>query len=596
MTARLDLVMPSSKPGTICLIRPPAVESFRFATTSIALPLGLAYISAALKAAHHEVHIIDAVGEGPEVRTRYCQGYLIGLRCEQIVARIPADAAIVGITVVFTHEWPAVVQLIALIRRSFPDATIVLGGEHATSMPEFSLLTSQADVVVMGEGEETVVELVGALRAGDPLAAIPGIAFRQPGGVHTTRRRTRRLEVDGIHPPDWDSFSPVTYHQHRFVGGMYSSRMTMPILATRGCPYQCTYCSAPNMWTPRWVPRDPVAVVDEIESYVRRFGAGNFPFQDLTAIIQKSWIKAFCEELIRRKLDITWQLPTGTRSEAIDVEVAHLLKASGMTSMAYAPESGSPETRRLIKKKMTNSKLFESIDAAALAGLNVAVFLVIGFPHDRAESIAENYPFIDELGRRGVSDVSVGFYMALPGTELFHSLYDSGRLRIDRAYFRHILKSLALVPSQSYCAGLSPAALMWWKLKLYRRFYGAKKSDSRDGLVRSAMRVLRGLMNDGDHATKLESAVRNAFTSGRDTVKVLAGPRYMSRAEETAMFAGWDAIFRSVRTQKITNAVVSTSPADTTDLHRTNVIVALTREHGASHTILHNAGALGSQR
>ena len=134
------------------------------------------------------------------------------------------------------------------------------------------------------------------------------------------------------------------YHENRFVGEMYSENITVPILATRGCPYQCTYCSAPNMWLPRWIPRDPIKVVDEIEYYSKNFSAKNFPFQDLTAIIKKEWIKAFCEEIIKRNLNITWQLPTGTRSEAIDDEIASLLKKSGMTSMAYAPESGSEET------------------------------------------------------------------------------------------------------------------------------------------------------------------------------------------------------------------------------------------------------------
>ena len=196
---------------------------------------------------------------------------------------------------------------------------------------------------------------------------------------------------------------------------MYSSRMTVPILATRGCPYQCTYCSAPNMWMPRWIPRNPVKVVDEIAGYVERYGAGNFPFQDLTAIIQKEWIKAFCQEMIRRKLNVLWQLPTGTRSEAIDPEVANLLREAGMTAMAYAPESGSDETRRLIKKKMTASKLFQSIDAAAGAGLNVSVFLVIGFPHDRPEHLADNLPFIDELSKHGVNDIGVGYLHGAAG-------------------------------------------------------------------------------------------------------------------------------------------------------------------------------------
>src|SRR6185436_3915128 len=83
---------------------------------------------------------------------------------------------------------------------------------------------------------------------------------------------------------------------------------TMPILATRGCPFKCTFCSSPTMWTQRWSPRDPRSVVDEMQSYVERYGATNFDFYDLTAIIRKDWIVQFCRELLDRQLNITWQL------------------------------------------------------------------------------------------------------------------------------------------------------------------------------------------------------------------------------------------------------------------------------------------------
>jgi len=574
-----------SSNSIICLIRPPAAEAFRFSTASITLPLGLAYISAALKDAGFGVHVVDAVGEAPDTRASYCKGYLVGLRLDQIVERIPAAADIIGITVVFTHEWPMAVKLIDLIRGRFPHAAIVVGGEHVTSMPEFCLLTSKADVAVLGEGEETAVELVGALRGRMPLDGIAGIVHRQADGVKVNPRRDRQAKIDDIPTPDWESFSLTTYHRQRFVGGMYSSRLTVPILATRGCPYQCTYCSAPNMWLPRWIPRDPVKVVDEIEGYVKRYRAGNFPFQDLTAIIQKSWIKTFCEELIRRNLNIQWQLPTGTRSEAIDGEVARLLKASGMTSMAYAPESGSDLTRRLIKKKMTAAKLFESIDAAADAGLNVAVWLVIGFPHDRPEHVAENLPFLDELARHGVTDIGIAFYMALPGTELFNSLYDAGRIRVDRKYFRHILDALTPVPSQTYCDALSRVDLALWKVRMFRRFYGARKRDGEGSLLVSIARAVRGIFRSEDHATKLETVARNAFTSGIETVLACFSPRYMKKSEERAMFVSWDPIYRRIREQKLACGASTLAPADTTELHRANVIAVLAKEHSTARTI-----------
>src|SRR5205085_1374121 len=134
---------------------------------------------------------------------------------------------------------------------------------------------------------------------------VPGIAFRRGDEIVINRRRDRKLDLADIAPPAWHHFDLRAYHANRFVGGVYSERLTVPILATRGCPYQCTFCSSPNMWTTRWIARDPVDVVDEIESYVRQYGAGNFPFQDLTAIIKREWIVEFCQEIIRRRLDIT---------------------------------------------------------------------------------------------------------------------------------------------------------------------------------------------------------------------------------------------------------------------------------------------------
>jgi len=561
-----------------CLIRPPAVESFRFATTSITLPLGLAYIAAALETGGRPLCVIDAVGAGPDTHTAYYKGYLLGLTIEEIVLQIPAAATCVGITVVFTHEWPAVVQLVEHIKTARPDLPVILGGEHVPAMPEFSLKTSAADILVLGEGEETILELDEALESRSSLEAIAGIAWRHGDEIIVNPRRLRRTDIDSIAPPVWHLFDIETYHAHRFVGGMYSSQTTIPILATRGCPYQCTYCSAPNMWTPRWIPRDPKRVVDEIAGYVETYGAGNFPFQDLTAIVKKDWIVAFCTEILDRGLDISWQLPTGTRSEAIDGQVAELMARSGMVSMAYAPESGSDTTRRLIKKKMKAENLFESIRAAAAADLNAAIFLVIGFPHDSPESLAENLAFIDRLAEAGVTDLSAGYYMALPGTELFHSLYDSGQIHLDRAYFRHILDSLALVPSQSYCPELSRFALMVWKIRLLMGFYKAKHRVVGRSVWAGLRRIIESFHPDS-HETRLQSAFRNGMTSALTTLACAFKRRWMPRQEEAAMFARWDDIYRQIREEKRRQGTLIPAPADTTQIHKGNVIDLLRKGH-----------------
>ena len=563
----------------IQLIRPPAVESFRFATTSISLPIGLAYISSSLKEHGFKVEILDAVGEAPKNRTGYYKGYLVGSSLKEIVEKINPNSKCIGISVIFTHEWPAVVKLVSLIKEKFQNMPIILGGEHISAMPEFSLMTSNADYIVMGEGEETIIELIKAIKNEETFQKIEGIGYRINNQVVINNRRNRQLSIDKISYPDWDSFNVKGYHENRFVGGMYSDNLTIPILATRGCPYQCTYCSAPNMWLPLWIPRDPILVVDEIEYYVKKFGAGNFPFQDLTAIIKRDWIKKFCEELIKRELNITWQLPTGTRSEAIDSEIAFLIKKSGMTSMAYAPESGSEETRKYIKKKMKTDRLFDSIDAAAQADLNVAVFLVIGFPHDLPKHLEENKNFVERLAKHGVTDLSVGFYMALPGTELFHSLYDSNKIKLDIEYFKHILDSLALFPSQRYCPAISRVSLFLWKLKLYLRFYKSKKStNSISSLLNSVKIALKGLFSSEGHDSKLQTAFHNAYTSLIDTMKSKR-KRWISKKEELNLFKEWDNIYRQIRREKLSKGIAKISPADTRNLHKSNVINQVQKEH-----------------
>ena len=558
----------------IQLVRLPAAECFRLATTSIALPLGLAYISSSLKKHGFKVEVLDGVGEAPKNRTGYFKGYLVGLSLEEVVEKINPNTLAIGISVIFTHEWPVAVKLVSLIKEKFPNIPIILGGEHISALPEFSLNTSSIDYIVLGEGEETILELMNAIKNKSSVEKIEGIGYKINNEVVINTRRNRRRSVDDISYPDWDSFNVKGYHENRFVGGMYSDGITIPILATRGCPYQCTYCSSPNMWSPLWIPRDPIRVVDEIEYNVKKFGAKNFPFQDLTAIIKKDWVKAFCEELIKRDLNISWQLPSGTRSEAIDSEIAFLLKKSGMSSMAYAPESGSDETRKMIKKQMRTDRLFDSIDATAKADLNLSVFLVIGFPHDLPKHLEENKNFVEQLAKHGVTDLSIGFYMALPGTELFYSLYDSNKIKLDIKYFTHILDSLSLYPSLNYCPAISSIGLFIWKIKFYLGFYKSK----REGLFRSVARGNEGIISSKGHESKLPTAFKNAYTSLFDTLKSKR-KRWISKKEEKNLFKEWDNIYRQIRSEKISKGLDEISPSDTSVLYKINVMNRLQRDH-----------------
>ena len=148
------------------------------------------------------------------------------------------------------------------------------------------------------------------------------------------------------------------------------------------------------MWTTRWVARKPELVADEIEIYIKKYGISNVDFYDLTAVIRKDWIINFAKQLIDRKLNITWQLPSGTRSEALDKEVLTYLYESGCRNLSYAPESGSPRVLKRIKKKVETDRMIESMRTAVACGLNVKANIIFGFPDETHADIWRSLFFI----------------------------------------------------------------------------------------------------------------------------------------------------------------------------------------------------------
>jgi radical SAM superfamily enzyme YgiQ (UPF0313 family) len=353
---------------------------------------------------------------------------------DEIVRRIPPESDVIGLSCMFSTLWPLTNRLALRIREKFPNALMVLGGEHGTAVPDNALSVSPFDVVVLGEGEETFIDLLRARAAGRPLRQVGGIAFRDGGEVVKTGLSPRKRDVDAIPLPNWDSFPIEEYVSRHQINGVNLGR-SMPILGTRGCPFQCTFCSSPAMWTQRWIPRDPKLLADEMELYLRKYRATNFDFQDLTAIIKRQWIVEFSRELIRRGLDITWQMPSGTRAEVFDEEVADLLYRSGCRALAFAPESGSPEILKIVKKQVNLDKLLVSMRAAVRRGLKLSCFIVIGFPDDTPATLRQTLRLIRKMAWLGVHDVAVSKFVPYPGSELFVRLQREGKIQLDDEFF-----------------------------------------------------------------------------------------------------------------------------------------------------------------
>jgi radical SAM superfamily enzyme YgiQ (UPF0313 family) len=229
------------------------------------------------------------------------------------------------------------------------------------------------------------------------------------------------------------------------------------------------------MWTTRYVTRDPGDVADEIEHYYRAYGARNFPFQDLTAIVKRDWIVAFCDELLARGLEgITWQFPSGTRCEVIDDEVASLLYRTNGRALAFAPESGSERTRELIKKRMKTESLLAAVEASVKNKLNITAFLVIGFPHDVRADLKATEHLVRRLAVMGIDDIAIGFFFPIPNTELYDQLMKRGIVSLDDDFLLTPIfaNDEKLLDDNNYCDEMSARELTRWKYRLLFNFYG----------------------------------------------------------------------------------------------------------------------------
>ncbi|MGH6662730.1 MAG: B12-binding domain-containing radical SAM protein, partial [Rhodospirillales bacterium] len=421
----------------ICLIKPSIVVPAHNQTTMFTPPLGLAYVAGTLKHEGVDVSVIDGLGESLDTRHETRNDcYLYGLSPKETVERIPDGADVIGISVGFSFEWPFCRDLAGLVRRRFPKALIVAGGEHVTAVPQRSLEESTIDIGILGEGEETTLAVARALQTeGFDPAAIRGIAFKgRDGRAAVNERRARKRDIDDIPWPAWDLL-PIENYLERGMGFGVNRGRSMPLMASRGCPYQCTFCSNPLMWTTRWIARDPDLLLDEMQHYQNVYGAENFDFYDLTAIVKKSWIVDFCRKIEQRGMTFTWQLPSGTRSEAIDDEVAEWLHRSGCRNLSYSPESGSPTVLDRIKKRIKTDAVIASIASSNRQDMYVKCNIIFGFPGETLKEIFQSYWFIVRMAMAGAYDLAIWAFSPYPGSELFEQIFKTGRLKLDDAYY-----------------------------------------------------------------------------------------------------------------------------------------------------------------
>lgn len=438
----------------ITFVRGPIVASLGAVNNEAVPSISLAYLSAMVDEAGYPFAWVDAIAEGLgqyhplSGHSGYqCQG----LSLPEIIDRIPEKTSVIGINAMFSGEWPVTRQMIKMIREKFPNALIIAGGEHVTALTEFSLKDCPAlDVVVRGEGERILIDLLESLRKGEPLELVNGIGYLDDDGNYCQPSALQRVrDADTIPWPHW----PEGYLEKFWAAGKSAGVLTdrdMPMTISRGCPFQCSFCSSPNMWTTRYVLRGVDDVIAEIKAYIAKYDITSVQLYDLTAITKKRWIIEFCEKLLEEGIDLNWSVPQGTRSEILDEETLSLLKKTGCHYLVYAPESGSEPVLKKIRKQVKLPNLVKSVMEARRQGLVLRINLIIGFPGETRMDVLRTAWFGLKMAASGVDETSTNIFSPYPGSELFNDLTQSGRLTISDDYF------LALTSLNSDFARLNP--------------------------------------------------------------------------------------------------------------------------------------------
>lgn len=421
---------------------------------------GLGYLAGALlHAGFRDVEIFDGAVESESLDARFARDYfdLVGISAP---------------TPLIHHAWRA-----AEIAKQYGAITI-LGGPHPTLMPDESLAHAQVDFVARGEGEETLVELARWLESARAIAlephphinervAILGLSFRDATGkiIHNPPRPLAQ-NLDAIPFPAHHLFKIERYtNLQPLTDGLISHSRAYTIVTSRGCPYQCTYCSKPitgNTWRARSVEN----VLREWQMLVEDLGATEIGVTDDIWNLDLNRAKEICRGLIARGLNrVPWITVHGMKVNHTDAELFALMKRAGCRRVGFGVESGDAEIlKTVVRKSQTLAQARAAFRNARAAKLETMGFFIYGLPGESIETMERTTRFALEL------DPDVANFMLAtpyPGTELWERVQAGGKL------YAQNWADLAIQSDHPHFefGNLKPELVEWKWREAYRRFY-----------------------------------------------------------------------------------------------------------------------------
>jgi radical SAM superfamily enzyme YgiQ (UPF0313 family) len=351
---------------------------------------------------------------------------------------------IIGITCL-TNTRMYVLRLAAMAREMHPGARVVVGGAHPTVMYRQMLLHHAIDVVVIGEGDLTFLNLVRAIEGGEDIKNVRGIALEQNGEVLKTGPQPRVNDLDSLPMPHF-------YHLDK---PLENGRTKTGISIGRGCPFNCQFCASASVWGNSYRSKSARRVVDEIEFVLGKSGDGViFVGDDMVGVTEADTVE-FCEEIRRRDLGFKWY--ANARVDSVSENLLTLMKESGCVMICFGVESGSPRILKTINKRITVDQIEHAFGLAHKLGIPCQATVMVGNPGDDRETMKETRALLERIRP---NHLWVSYATLYPGTGLYEVAGRQGL--IDDSYWETDL----LAPV--YLGSMSLATMFYhkWRLSL----------------------------------------------------------------------------------------------------------------------------------
>ena len=414
-------------------------------------PIGIEYVGALAKSIGHEVKIIQ--------QNEFSNDVLF-----ELIFRENPD--IVGFSAI-AYNFGYAREVAKRLKVHSSKIVTVFGGYHATSVPQI-VEDESIDYVVIGEGEQTFVELIQMIKSnGDP-NAVKGIAHFDKT-VRITPPRYRIKELDSL---------PFPLRESQIIKNCRYDGLYLPplskqigvaqILYSRGCSYNCTYCNSSAMWGRKVTWRTPASVVAEIKYLQENFDTNLIFFTDLTFNLKKAKIYKLCEEIKRQKVEVNWFC--GCRTRNIDKEIIENMKSAGCTKIHYGIESLNDSTLYKLNRKNGIETMKEVVNLTSFSGLLVRGYTMIGYPWESQESIKT---MLNQLKDFAIDDLRISFFTPFPGTPLYEKFKREGLL-LTEDYSKYTTDEPVVKTKD-----LTPGNLVELRRDMFRKFYTSKEYEQR---------------------------------------------------------------------------------------------------------------------